>query len=425
MKKRRPHLFIGIAVFALAGIITTQALWVNDALILREELFRQRVKVALKSVSTQILDSQIDSTAKYILSPCDTIQFVNKAVSEIIDARQLDSLLVFELKCMEIADTYTYGVFNERDSSFVMGTYHGHEKALLDSKHRVSLSCIYKRDVYYLSLLFPFQERTMLHEMILMIILTLLFLPILTISFYLVIKLMFRQKTLTQIKADFVNNMTHEFKTPIATIPLSSEMLLKSEVNSFPYKTRRYAQVIFDENARLQQQVDQVLQLSVLEKGEYTLKLKETDLHRIIRKMAEHFSVTVRNKGGMISTDLGASVHHLEADRTHLANILSNLIDNAIKYSPENPDIKISTSNGRNSIIISVSDNGIGISPENQKHIFKKLYRVPTGDIHDVKGFGLGLFYVKTMVEAHHGKVRIISEMNKGTTFVVELPTHQ
>jgi len=422
MKKRRIHLFIGIAVFALAGIITTQALWVNDALGLREELFKQRVKVALKSVSTQILDSQIDSTAKYILSPCDTIDFGNKPVSEVIDARQLDSLLIFELRCMEIADSYTYGVFNERDSSFVMGTYEGHEEDLLASVHRVSLTCIYKRDVYYLSLLFPLEERMMLHQMIMLIIMTLLFLSILSFSFYMVVKLMFRQKKLSQIKTDFANNMTHEFKTPIATISLSSEMLLKPEVNSFPYKTKRYAQVIFDENARLQKQVDQVLQLSVLEKGEYTLKMKDIDLHRIIRRMAAHFTVMVQKKGGMISTELEASIHQVRADKTHLSNIISNLLDNAVKYSPEKPEITIRTRNERNRIIITVSDNGIGISPENQKEVFRKLYRVPTGNLHDVKGFGLGLYYVKTMVEAHQGHVRLTSELNKGTTFIVELP---
>jgi len=219
--------------------------------------------------------------------------------------------------------------------------------------------------------------------------------------------------------------MTHEFKTPIATISLSSEMLLKSEVNSFPYKTKRYAQVIFDENARLQKQVDQLLQLSVLEKGEYTLKLKEIDLHRIIRRMAGHFSVMAQKKGGMINTKLEATVHQIRADKTHLSNIISNLLDNAVKYSPEKPEIMISTRNERDRVIITVSDNGIGISPENRKEVFRKLYRVPTGNLHDVKGFGLGLYYVKTMVEAHHGSVRLNSELNKGTTFIVELPIHQ
>jgi len=400
----------------------TQLFWVKDAHELREELFNQRVKVALKSVSTQMLDSQIDSSAKYILSPCDTLAFGNKPVSEVIDAELLDSLLIIELNSMEIEETYLYGVYNERDSSFIMGPHYGNEEFILASEHNVSLTCIYKEDVYFLGVLFPGQDRMMLYQMTFLIALSILFLFILSISFYMVIRLMYRQKKLSEIKSDFINNMTHEFKTPIATISLSSEMLLNPEVIKFPYKTKRYAKVIFDENARLQKQVDQVLQLSVLEKGEYKLKFRDIDIHRIIRKMAEHFSVTVQKKGGVINTDLKANTHHLSADKTHLSNIIANLIDNAIKYTPENPEITISTMDDEKKIILTISDNGIGISSENQKHIFKKLYRVPTGNIHDVKGFGLGLFYVKTMVEAHGGSIHLKSDLNKGTTFIIEIP---
>jgi two-component system phosphate regulon sensor histidine kinase PhoR len=237
-----------------------------------------------------------------------------------------------------------------------------------------------------------------------------------------VIRLMFRQKRLSEIKSDFINNMTHEFKTPIATISLSSEMLLKPDINKFPYKTKRYASVIFDENTRLQKQVDQVLQLSVLEKGHFKLKRKEIDIHRIIRKMVEHFSVKVKKKGGQINIRLDADPHHINVDKTHISNIISNLIDNSIKYSSGAPEVNIHTRTDGRDMLIIISDNGIGISTENQKHIFKKLYRVPTGNIHDVKGFGLGLFYVKTMVEAHGGTIKVKSELHKGTSFTITLP---
>ncbi|MEE4255773.1 MAG: HAMP domain-containing sensor histidine kinase [Bacteroidales bacterium] len=422
MKKRRVSLFIAIAVFAILGIILTQFFWVRDAHQLREEFFDQRAKVALKSVSTQILDAQIDSSAKYLLSPCDTLAFGNKDIREIIDAKLLDSLLMFEFNCLELDKEYFYGVFNERDSAFILGPYEGYEADLLSSKHRVSLTCIYKEDVFYLGVVFPGKEVQIMQEIMFMIVLSLVFLFILIFSFYKVIRLMYRQKKLSEIKSDFINNMTHEFKTPIATISLSSEMLLKSDVNEFPYKTRRYASVIFDENARLQKQVDQVLQLSVLEKGEFKLKLKDVDVHRIIRKMAEHFSAKMIRKGGEIKLHLQAEQHQLRADKTHLTNIIVNLIDNALKYTPEKPLINISTRNDKGMLVLSISDNGIGISPENQKHIFKKLFRVPTGNIHDVKGFGLGLFYVKTMVEAQGGNITVKSELNKGSNFIISLP---
>ena len=266
------------------------------------------------------------------------------------------------------------------------------------------------------------QGKMMIHQMIFPIILSILFFLIMSTSFYMIIRVMFRLKRLSQVKADFINDMIHEFKTPIATISLASEMLLDSDVNNFPYKTKRYANVIFDENGRLQKQVEQVLQLSVLDKDEFSLKLKDVDLHRIIRKMAEYFSIDVKKRGGIITTELEADHHQLMAYKTHLANIVSNLIDNAIKYTPESPEIKISTKNENGRIILMISDNGIGISEKNQKHIFKRLYRVPTEKQHDVKGFGLGLFYVKTMVEAHLGKIKLKSELNKGTTFIIELP---
>jgi len=266
------------------------------------------------------------------------------------------------------------------------------------------------------------QGKMMEYQMIFPIILSILFLLIMSTSFFMIIRVMFRLKRLSRVKTDFINDMIHEFKTPIATISLASEMLLDSDVNNFPYKTKRYANVIFDENGRLQKQVEQVLQLSVLDKDEFSLKLKEVDLHRIVRKMTEYFSIDVKKRRGTIITELVADQHHLMAYKTHLSNIVSNLIDNAIKYTPESPEIKISTRNENGRIILMVSDNGIGISQENQKHIFKRLYRVPTENLHDVKGFGLGLFYVKTMVEAHMGKIKLTSELNKGTTFILDLP---
>lgn len=422
MKKKRVITFAAIAIFALLGIVATQTFWMRDALELREEQFDQRVKVALKSVSNQVLDAQIDTASNYLMNPCDSLFFVEKPVEELIDPELLDSLLNFEFVCMDLGKEYQYGVFNNNDSAFILGPYVNFEQDILGSEHRVSLTCIYKEDVYFLGVYFPNKKNMLFNGMIFLTILSLLFLAILLGSFYMIIRLMFRQKRLSQIKTDFINNMTHEFKTPIATISISSEMLLKPEVNKFPYKTKRYASVIFDENARLQKQVEQVLQLSVLEKGKFNLKIREVDLHRLIRKMAEHFSATAASKGGMIQTELEAKHYKLKADKTHLSNVIANLLDNALKYTPEKPDIHIKTRNHHKHFILAVSDNGIGISHEDQKHIFKKLYRVPTGNIHDVKGFGLGLYYVKTLVEAHGGTIRLKSELNKGTTIIIELP---
>jgi len=224
------------------------------------------------------------------------------------------------------------------------------------------------------------------------------------------------------MKSDFVNNMTHEFKTPISTISLASEMLLKPQVYSSGEKTKRYANIIYDENLRLKNQVEQVLKIAVLDKGEVKIKRKMVDVHKILENIVKSFKLIMVERKGKIRTSFKATEHMLLADRLHFTNIINNLVDNANKYSPENPEILISTKNVKGGIMICVKDNGIGISSENQKHIFKKLYRVPTGNIHNVKGFGLGLYYVKTMVEAHGGTIDLVSTLDKGSQFDIYIP---
>jgi two-component system phosphate regulon sensor histidine kinase PhoR len=224
------------------------------------------------------------------------------------------------------------------------------------------------------------------------------------------------------MKTDFVNNMTHEFKTPIATISLASEMLTNPSVQDSRQKIAKYANIIYDENNRLKSQVEQVLQISVLDKRDFKLMKKEFNIHEIIENAVENYQLVVEQRNGKMILDLKAEPSHIFADPVHFYNIISNLIDNAIKYSEKAPIIKISTSSLSNGVSISIEDNGIGISPENIKLVFKKLYRIPTGNLHDAKGFGLGLYYVKTMVEAHGGKIKLRSELKKGSTFELFFP---
>ena len=225
------------------------------------------------------------------------------------------------------------------------------------------------------------------------------------------------------MKNDFVNNMTHEFKTPISTISLTGEMLLKDRVLKDSDKAKRYTRIILDENNRLKKQVEQVLQIAVIDRGEFKLKQQEVNMHDILQSQANTFEAIVNERGGMIQQQLEAEDADITGDRTHLENIIANLIDNAIKYSTEIPHIRIETTNKNSGIVVSVHDNGIGISSENKNQIFKNLYRVPTGNVHNVKGFGLGLYYVKKMVEAHGGNITLESELGKGSSFYIYLPT--
>lgn len=260
------------------------------------------------------------------------------------------------------------------------------------------------------------------------IIPTLIFTLILLIVFLYVIIMAFRQKKLSEIKTDFIHNMTHELKTPISTISLASQMLNDASVRKSEASLNRLAGVISDETKRLQFQVEKVLQMSVFDNSDASVKLADTDANRIIQNVADTFKIKVEKFGGSISTHLDAIESHVNVDQMHFTNIIHNLLDNAIKYQDENraPQLSISTSNpNKDSLQIRISDNGIGIKKDDQKRIFEKFYRVSTGNRHDVKGFGLGLAYVKKMVEIFKGNISVESEFGKGSTFIINLPIEE
>ena len=250
------------------------------------------------------------------------------------------------------------------------------------------------------------------------VILTLIILA----SFTLTVFVMFRQKRLSEIRNDFVSNMTHELKTPISTISLASQMLGDKSIPAEIKNTAHIAKIIYEECKRLSSQVEKVLQTAVFDKGRLKLRLGEVNMHEIISGAIENFSIQVRSRSGKITSSLEAKNFTLLADQVHITNLLSNLLDNAIKYCDRNPEIDVQTTNKNGYLQISVSDNGIGIHRNDQKRIFEKFYRVPTGNIHSVKGFGLGLSYVKMITEEHNGYVEVESELYKGSTFNVYLP---
>jgi len=417
MKFKNISIIIVIASASLIGIITTQLYWVKKAYDLKEEQFNSSVLILLKSVSNQL-------QMRYPYSPqSDTIQnfdFIPKI--DIIEDEVLSGLISDELSCMRIADEYAYAIIDKKNNTFIQGRYQGHEDQLLKSIHQIPLTGFQESDRYTLTAYLPEQSRIIILEMLLWLLLSALFIVITILTFYLTIKFFLKQKNLSEMKSDFFNNMTHELKTPISTISLASEMLMKENVHSNPVKTKRYASVIYDENHRLQNQVDQVLHKALIDKESLKFKLKEVDLHQLLIKTVSHFNLTVKKRAGMITTVLYAREHMVNGDITHLRNVLSNLLDNANKYSRESPEISVITKNEDENIIISIEDKGIGISPENQKLIFKRLYRIPTGDLHDIKGFGLGLYYVKSVIVAHNGKIKVSGELGKGTRFDIYLP---
>lgn len=422
MNKSFFRIIIYVATFSLIGIIFTQLYWVKKAVDLKEEQFNSSLNIGLKSIVNQLLNKYNDANLKLLQEQGAKCDFERTSIHDVIDRTVLKELIEIEIGCYYILNDMEYTVFSKVNNSFAMGNQHYFKTELLESEHMVSLDCLFKSGKYYLAVYIPGQKNLILFRMLGWLCLSALFIVVTILSFWYTIVTLLHQKKLSEMKTDFVNNMTHEFKTPISTISLASEMLLKPNVYESSDKTRKYASIIFDENQRLEKQVEQVLQISVLDKENTEINPKEFDIHKIIRNLSENFKLNIKDRKGTIKTILGATESIIIADRVHMINMISNLIDNAIKYSVKNPDIQLITKDYKNGIMICVLDKGMGISNEHQRQIFKKLYRVPTGNLHDVKGFGIGLYYTKTMIEAHGGTISVKSELGKGSRFELYLP---
>ncbi|MCB2219731.1 MAG: HAMP domain-containing histidine kinase [Bacteroidetes bacterium] len=421
MSRKVLILVIILTSVSLLAALITQLFWVRDAWQLKEDQFTTKVDIALKSVVNQLLTSEDFPSAdpgKYEMD----FYIEHQNLLGVVNPYTLDSLLHEEMIAMHIDHSYEYGVYREEDSVFIMGNYHSDIQPILSSNDWVSLSCLCEDHTYILAVYFPEKKSMILSDMIILPIMSGLFLMVLVFSFLFTIYSLIRQKKLSEMKTDFVNNMTHEFKTPISTISVSSEMLSKDQILEFPDRIKKYAKIIYDENARLKNLVDRVLQIASLEKGEVRLRMRTIGVHEIIRESINNFLVQPTDQNVSIHQNLQAASDIVLADRIHVYNVIINLIENAYKYSPVNPRIDITTHIENNQFCIDVKDNGVGISKENQAQIFKKFHRLPSGDVHDVKGFGIGLFYVKTIMEKMNGAITVKSEKDKGSIFTLKFP---
>lgn len=340
-----------------------------------------------------------------------------------LNPRQLDSLLNISLLDRGIDIDYQFGVIDPTDNEmFIKKVTH----SLVDLEKTDMRVNMYPNDIIgeagFLLINFPEQQSFLLKKIWLTLASSLVLILVIIFCFAYAIITIFRQKKISDIKNDFINNMTHEFKTPISTVSLACEALSDEEISSTAGLKERYLKIISDENKRLGLQVEKVLQMAVIERRDFDLKLEKVNLHEIIEEAMENIAIQVNKKGGTISKDLRAVKQSINADQMHLSNIVYNLLDNANKYSLEKPEISVYTKDSSKGIIINIIDKGIGMSKDAVLKVFEKFYRVPTGNIHDVKGFGLGLAYVKNMVEAHGGTIDVKSELNKGSDFKIFLP---
>jgi two-component system phosphate regulon sensor histidine kinase PhoR len=249
-----------------------------------------------------------------------------------------------------------------------------------------------------------------------------LFTLILLAAFYVTVSALLRQKKLSEIKNDFINNMTHEFKTPLATISLAVDALRTEKVSNDKDKMQYFTGIIKEENKRMNKQVETILQAALMDRQEIQLSRRPVKVHSIIEQVLENFDLQMQSRNGQVDVQLNAKKDEIIADEVHFTNLINNLVDNAVKYSKDNLLLKIQTSSNSKGVQIRIEDNGIGMSKESLKRIFEKFYRVHTGNLHNVKGFGLGLSYVKNIVDAHNGKIKVESTLGKGTTFIIDMP---
>jgi signal transduction histidine kinase len=254
---------------------------------------------------------------------------------------------------------------------------------------------------------------------------SLLFTLIIIFTFAITVYQIVRQKKIAAIRTDFVNNVTHELKTPISTISLASQMLNDKSISNLSKNYDHLSTVIADESRRVSQQVEKILQMAIFDRGKAVLKFKELDVNELVNMAVRNMLIHIKNRNGQIVKNLDAENAFAEVDEVHFTNVLFNLMDNAVKYSKSSPDITVTTFNAHGCICISVQDKGIGINKADQKRIFDQFYRVSTGNVHNVKGFGLGLAYVKNVVDSHHGKIQVESELGQGTCFTVSIPHKQ
>ncbi|MUP40067.1 sensor histidine kinase [Labilibaculum euxinus] len=344
-------------------------------------------------------------------------------IKDRINEKDLPNDIRESLTSFDINTEFDYAVIDDKTKNIVLSSDSSLNSELVASNHQVNL---FPNDIFLsnhkLCLLFPDQFNFIYKSIFSLLILSAIFTLFIIFTFGNAIFFILKQKRINDIKSDFINNITHEFKTPIATIALASDSINNPKIIGDPDRIRYFTSIIKDENFRMNKQVENILQLSLFGKHELDINPQTNHINEILQKAAEHIQLQVDEKNGTLKIDLKAINDIAEIDEVHFLNAIFNLFDNSIKYSIEKPEIEIGTKNQDNKIHIWIKDSGIGMNPQTKKKVFRKFFRAETGNIHNVKGFGLGLSYVKLIIEKHNGHIDIISKPNEGTTVNLTLP---
>lgn len=414
MRGKNIRFVLILAILSLIGISIAQIYWVRAAFNQEQDHFHRQVNAALNQVAGEFYafnDISAPSTnpIRQVLGNYYVVM-----VNSPIDANLLDGLLKKAFASRNIKTDFEYGIYNCNTECMVFDEYVSSDAVpVIESINRLP---VWNETNYYFGVYFPSKSGYLLNSMKIWMFTTIVLLVVILFFGYAMF-IILKQKRLSEIQKDFISNMTHEFKTPISTIAVASEVLQQPEIIQEPERLLNYATIINKENKRLKGQVERVLQLASLENESLQLNKTIVSVHTIINEVANHFSAITNDNA--INVDLKAGNDQLLADEHHLTNMIYNLVDNAMKYSPDKKDINIITTNENNELVITVEDKGIGLTSEQAKHVFDKFYRVNTGNRHDVKGFGIGLSYVKLIVTELGGFVKVESAIGKGSKFIL------
>ena len=423
---------------SLLGLILLQISWFANLLEITRQQYREKFDKACVSVSEELAQGLVDNSmpllrfqqrGSMLRSEFQLRTSLQANVADKFTLQEIEQKLKTALEEQKL-----YNIPAELAVTNPMGEYEliskGFERAYFDTinnqKRAYAINFYGGFEPSYsgmeaLVVITPYFDLPILSSLKWMLAGAILFMGVIIAAFYVTIRTLLNQKKLSEIKSDFINNMTHEFKTPIATISLAVDALKNEKVQAEPDRAKYFTGIIKEENIRMNKHVETILQAALMEKEEFRLNKKTISVHKIINQTIEKYQLQLQKQEGQVHVLFNAANDNIEGDEVHFTNAVSNLMDNAIKYSNGAPDITITTHNTYKNVVIQITDKGIGMSRETEKRIFEKFYRAHTGNIHQVKGFGLGMSYVKSVIDAHEGNIKVSSTLGKGSTFTVEM----
>ena len=419
MKSNHIRIAVLLGMVSIVGIILFQFYWVNQSFGLAEKQFNQTVEIALYNVAKKMAEFNGRELPNENPVRQNSSNYFIVDINDVIDASILDHFLKTEFEYSNIQIDYEYAIYDCDTDRMVFGNYIRHSE-----DPNANIKGTFKKFdefTYYFGIIFPSKTLYILRSMDIWIISSFILITAIVFFTY-AIFIILRQKRYSEVQRDFINNMTHEFKTPVSTIGISAKVLSDPDILNNPMRLKNYAGIISDQNKRLETQIEKVLQLAKFEKNNLELNYEAIDLNKLVTEVAKGFQIQLSECNGKLELYLDNSKSKVWADKVHLTNVIYNLMDNAVKYCNEKPVIRISITDHDNRITLRVQDNGIGIDKKYHQRIFDKFFRIPTGNVHDVKGFGIGLNYVMNVVKGHKWDIALDSAPGKGSTFSITFP---